>query len=540
MAVTSWAFGMMNLEPRFGYLGLINGLPALVLVGLSLLTFAAFVNWRSEKPSSILAIAQLFLLGIMLWGTVEPIAGSFNVEFDKLGRVDYILRTGHWNAVVDVYQNWPGLFILGAMINMAIGSEVISVATLKYVPLFSQFFMLLAFYMIVSKITKDPGRRWASCWLFLLGLNFIGFVPQMFGALLLFLCLWLILEISNGANQLNSVPYSIALIVLIAVLPSVHYLSALAVTLVLTVLCITRRLRIVPWLALDAMFVAGWTIFATYPYFRETLPSFVDHIFRVDVYVQGGLGGKLGAGAHRTVLLWQLAQAVCYVAFAGLGIWFARTRKWTKFDVSLLLAAVGPIVLGIALGAAYGIELGFRIFLFMLPPLAIFAAELVRQQRVAALGLLAFVVALGPSFFVNNYGVGQVGYTSPSYLSSLSFFTNKVDRGKALTFGQTFWGCVKNIESVGPAVDLTGRDVGGQMQRLALPAESDINEFILQQAVSQYPRYVPISGTDRALLSWKYGDAKLLDGIITSLDTGGLYDEIYVNNDSRIYINKLP
>jgi hypothetical protein len=286
------------------------------------------------------------------------------------------------------------------------------------------------------------------------------------------------------------------------------------------------------------MFVACWTIYVTYPYFQQALPNFIDRALRVDIYVQSGIGSKIGVGPHRTVLLLQLAEAACYLIFAGLGIWLAVFRRdWTKFHSTLLLIAGGPLIVGALVGAAYGVELAFRIFLFVLPTLAILAAQLVIGKRIATLVLCVLLLALGPWFFVTNFGVGRVGYFPPSFVASLSFFSNEVNAGKALTFGQSSWGSVKNIESVGQPVDLTGRDIGAQLQPLVLPKESDIEAYILEQGTFEYPRYIPISSNDKELLAWKYGKGDLLDDISAFLDTGRIFNLIYTNGDSRIYAN---
>ena len=82
-AIVLWLLSNINLGLHFGYLGLINGLPLLLLIAVLLLTVAAILNWKTDEPSDTLAILQLVILGIMLWGTVLSFAGSFNVEFDK-------------------------------------------------------------------------------------------------------------------------------------------------------------------------------------------------------------------------------------------------------------------------------------------------------------------------------------------------------------------------------------------------------------------------------------------------------------------------
>lgn len=177
-------------------LGLVSVLPWGAYAALVLLSISFFIVQAQSAYSERLAALQVVLLVLMLYGipSLTQEVARFGASWKHVGVIDMILRTGNVDPALDAYNNWPGFFILGALITKTAGLSS-AIPLLGWAPVAFNLLFLLPVRMLMLAATPDRRVVWLGVWFFYLA-NWVGqdyFSPQAFGYLLALVTLGILL-----------------------------------------------------------------------------------------------------------------------------------------------------------------------------------------------------------------------------------------------------------------------------------------------------------------------------------------------------------
>ena len=110
---------------------------------------------------------------------------AFNVVWRHAGVTDYVMTTGRVNPDIDAYFNWPGFFILAALVTRTAGLDS-ALGLSGWAPVAFELLYLPALVVISRAFTADRRLAWVAVWLFYVT-NWVGqdyLSPQAMGYLL--------------------------------------------------------------------------------------------------------------------------------------------------------------------------------------------------------------------------------------------------------------------------------------------------------------------------------------------------------------------
>ena len=110
---------------------------------------------------------------------------AFNVVWRHAGVTDYVMTTGTVNPDIDAYFNWPGFFILAALVTRTAGLDS-ALGLSGWAPVVFELLYLPALVVISRAFTADRRLAWVAVWLFYMT-NWVGqdyLSPQAMGYLL--------------------------------------------------------------------------------------------------------------------------------------------------------------------------------------------------------------------------------------------------------------------------------------------------------------------------------------------------------------------
>jgi hypothetical protein len=505
VAVGLWVVSLGAIDPRaMTDLGLLSVLPASFFVALLVLmiSFAALVHRRPERR--LLLGAHLLALIAFLHATPTIVYGTlrYSWAWKHVGIVDYIQRHGSVATdihALDVYHNWPGFFALDSLLTELAGlDDTLAFAT--WAPVFFNVLILGAVLFVFSALTRDRRVIWLGGWMFLITC-WVGqdyFSPQAFAFFLYLVVIGIVLHWlprfarPAKAEQQRPKPWAglgerssddvmraamVGLVVLLlAAIAASHALTAVMITVVLTVLvlfdiCGVRSLPVVA-LALTAV----WDFVFAIDYVEGRAATLSEKIRLPWVTTESSLTdvAQLSQGQ---VLVSSVARAlvvgIAALALAGaLRQWRSRSRSLSRPAVVLALA---PLLL--FLSGDYDGEILFRIYLFALPFLAFLAGHAVlasakargRPWRTtiasAAVGLV-FLTA----FLVAYYGKEHQYYFTPAEVSAARYVYTHAPSGALLIEGtHNYPAQFKNYERL-DYVNISREPTASRGRLLAHPA----------------------------------------------------------------------
>ncbi len=503
VAVGLWVVSLGAIDPRaMTDLGLISVLPVSFFAALLVLTisFAVLVHRRPER--SLLLAAHLLALIAFLHATPTIVYGTlrYSWAWKHVGIVDYIQRHGSVTTdihALDVYHNWPGFFALDSLlIDVAGLDDTLEFAT--WAPVFFNVLNLGAVLFVFCSLTRDRRAIWLGGWLFLITC-WVGqdyFSPQAFAFFLYLIVIGIVLKwlprFTRPANaeQHRSKPWAgrgerssqdamraamVGLtVLLLAAIAASHALTAVMVTLALTVLvlCHICGVRSLPIVALAL--TAAWDFVFALDYVDGRAATLSEKIRLPWVTTESSLteiaqlsqGQVLVAGVARALVV-----GVAVLALAG------ALRQWRSRGLNrpAVVLALAPLLL--FLSGDYDGEILFRIYLFALPFLtflaghAVLAAAKARghtwRPTIATAAVGSVVLA---AFLVAYYGKEHQYYFTPDEVSAARYVYTHASPGALLIEGtHNYPAQFKNYERL-DYVTIAREPIASRRRVLAHPA----------------------------------------------------------------------
>ncbi len=241
--------------------------------------------------------------------------------------------------------------------------------------------------------------------------------------------------------------YAVTLVLAAAIAVS-HQLTPFMLIAALGGLLATRRLRSRSLFVAVTVISVGWILIWGLPFLHQKLPAVLQtlgHPFdnTTATFI------NLSVASHDQVVVATVDRALT-AALCGLaliGAWAAwRSARWHRWQPAACLAVTPALALVVS---SYGTEVVFRVFLFGLPFLALFAATVLaprptgtrgrRSLRWAA-GLLV-VLALTACFFVSYDGKERMNYMPPSEVAAMQRLYSLAPAGSLMigATGNTPW-----------------------------------------------------------------------------------------------------
>ena len=395
-------------------LGLVSVLPWSTWLAFGLLTAGFITCWRRTDEVTWPLVVHVLLLIVMLYGLPglvihEP---SGPIVFRHAGITENLIRTRTVNTKIDAYFSWPGFFMgLATLVKLGGVSSALSFATWATVA-FNLLF-LPPLLLLTRALTRDPRLVWGSVWIFYAA-NWIEqdyLAPQAFGYLCYLTILGLLLtylrprqaDLGEGGRfarrvravlrvRAADVPapatsrWTAAAVVTLVVLAytatvASHQLTPFAILIGVAVLvalgqCTARGLPL-----LMAVILALWDIFVAHGYISGHFGQLVSGFGDITNATSANITARIsGSAQHLSVIRERLLLSGGLWLLALLGA-IRRFRAGHADHAAAALCLAPLLLFGMQ---AYGGEMVLRIYFFMLPFTAFFAAAGLLPDRTPA------------------------------------------------------------------------------------------------------------------------------------------------------------
>ncbi len=435
--------------------GLVSVLPVVywAAVGLLTVSFWWWVRWRRASPALLAGhvvalIAFMHATPAILYGTTR-----YSWSYKHVGIVDYIVtHHGVDRAMPNLtaYQDWPGFFGLNALFVSGSGTAS-ALSYTVWAPFVNELLLLAPLVLILRSFTANRTVVWAAVWLFYLG-NWIGqdyFSPQAFAYVLYLTAVAVVLRwflrlppaartrwaylrqrrgepaamVTSGgaivepyARPSSAAMYAVVVVVATTIAVS-HQLTPFMLITALGGLLVTRRLRSRSLLVVVTAISVGWILIWGLPFLHQQLPAVIQTIGHPYDNTSASLANLSVASPDQVVVAYfDRALTLSLFGLALIGAWYAwRSARWRRWQPAACLIVTPVLAL---FASSYGTEVAFRVFLFGLPFVALFAASVLaprptgtrRRRNIRWVVGFAVVSALTVSFFFAYYGKERQNY----------------------------------------------------------------------------------------------------------------------------------
>jgi hypothetical protein len=576
-ALLLWIIALQNVNlTSMGDLGLVTVLPASFYAALTVLTVSfAIQAYRQQN----LALIFLHIVGLILviHGTPQILYGTirYSWAWKHIGIIDYIQRNGSVDPTIsylNVYQNWPGFFSFGALINELAGVDSARVYA-GWAPVFFNVLDLGPLVLIFRSFTRDRRLIFTGVWFFYIG-NWIGqdyFSPQAMAYFLYLVILAIVLrwlrltrlptreQIKRWTkfDRLAAVIHKFLLRTVASGTPDLTISrgqrAGLTAILILIFLVITTSHQLTPFMAISAL--VALALFLVFKGWRLALLFIVLTVtwivYMATAYLSGNLsmivhtiGSLLGNLSGNLVNLHSSSQAQVLIAFMdrgltafmiGLALLGILTRlRHDTWDVPAALLMVSPLPMLAA--NAYGGEILFRVYLFSLPFLAFFAAALFYPKISSGHSFSAAIVIyisliMLAGFVFAYYGKENMNYFPPQEVEASDYLHQIAPPGSLIMDGTTNWPFLyKNYEEYS-YLTISNFDKKGQQKLLNDPLDS------ISTIMSDYPSaYFVLNRSQFAEENLTYVlPPGTLEHIQALLMSSPRFKVIYQNQDAVIF-----
>ena len=445
--------------------GLLSILPLQFYLALGVLTLSFSLTLCAPRPVAWLLGAHLVLFVVIIHGTPALAYGTLRYAWawKHVGIVDYILRYGVVDRTIhtlNVYHNWPGFFAASALFARAMGLDhPLSLARLAaWAPVFFNLLNLGALYILFRELLGMSRRVWLALWLVMIS-SWVAqdyFSPQASGLFFHLIALavvarWFAWREGPSLPLLHKDAFTpktviaalLILMGLFAVIASSHQLTPIITVLSLGALVFFTRNRAFGLPILMAIITVTWTVYGAAPFFQTEVEELVTSFGKLSENVEGTLINL--STLSRAQQLVSLAGRVLTLCVWGLALWgvVRHVYRWRKrSDWGLITLAGAPFLL--LAGNAYGGEILFRVYLFVLPFMGLWIASLIFSgepsaskpagwRRGVATALLSSLLLSG--FCVTYYGKDQQFYFSPAEVSAAQAMYRAAPKGSLIVEG---------------------------------------------------------------------------------------------------------
>lgn len=413
-SVLLWCASLGRIDLRaMDDTGLISVLPLSAVGAFILLTigFSLALQHRARRGVLAAYVIALLLMGYGMTSLVgEALRGA--VVWRHLGVTDALLRLGGPDPAIDAYFNWPGFFMLLALVETVAGPESLTVLS-RWAPVGFNMLFLGPLVLILRSLTVDRGLVWLTCWLFLVS-NWINqdyLAPQalaFFYYLVLVAVLLRWFPADEGAEHglgRDRAVLLVLVVLLYGVIVASHQLTPYTALLAVCLLVVTRRCSARGLPLLMGLLAVSWLLFMAVPYLKGHFDVLTAEVGNVSSAVGRNVGERVqGSPGHLLVVRTRLVSTAALWGLAGVG----AIRLWRnrQLDARIVLLALAPFPLLVA--QPYGGEMLLRVYLFSLPFASLLAAAALLPgpgRRWWSTPLLAGIltVMLG-GFLVSRYG----------------------------------------------------------------------------------------------------------------------------------------
>jgi hypothetical protein len=496
----SWLGGVRLINSTsMGDLGIVSLLPLWTLAGVAALAVCFGLALDGGRGPTWLLAALMATGIVLLYGLTAMIESEprFNPVWRHAGYVDYVLRHGGTNTLIDAYYSWPGFFLVLAFLFTVAGlhdsPSLLSIA--NWAPLFFNVCYALTLYLIFSALTEDRRVKWLALWIFFVN-NWFGqdyLAPQAMAfelyLVIVAMVLWW-LRVSSpwppailrffASQRLAPALDRRRLVLLVPVLAAFtaavisHPLTPLFIISSVTLLVVFAGVR--PWWLPLSMLVVlvGWDAVMTRDYLAGHSSELTDAFHGVTGKVNQNVGSHLiGSPDHVFVVTMRVLMTALLWAMALLGAVRAIAARTASLPASLL--AVAPLPLFLV--QSYGGEMLIRIEFFCLPFVSLLAAELLTWSRsgrwrtllnTTAVSLACVVMLLG--FLVTRFGNERQDYYTPAEVQASEQLYQMAPAGSLLVWAPTPPVRYREVEKytyyeLGPN-ELDAHDLGSLENRL--------------------------------------------------------------------------
>lgn len=467
-----WTLSLQQVDiARMNDLGLVSVLPASTFLILLALNLSFCMALFRQKAPGWLLLAHVVALVVMLYGVTSIVeeAPRFSTTYKHVGVVEYIQRNGVLATRINAYFNWPGFFILNALLAET-GAFPSALDLTGWASTLFNLLYLGPLFLLIQTFTGDRRLIWLSIWFFYLT-NWIGqdtFAPQALNYFLFLLVLAILLRwfktswadavwvyrgtsslIRRGVAWINrlllnrdvepvtSEPYQRAVLfvfmfLILVFMVSSHQLTpfALLSSLIPLVLFKQTHLRSLP--VLLGVLTIAWMLFMARDFLAGHSHLVLGGLGEVDQAVSANVINRFsGSPEHIFIVRLRVVMSGLFWLLACLG--GVRRLLHGRLDLAPAILALAPFPLLFA--ALYGGEMILRVYFFSLPAMAFFAAALFfpEQQQEApwikkALVFLTALVLLA-GFQFTRYGNERMDYFTPEEIEAMDYLYSVAEPG---------------------------------------------------------------------------------------------------------------
>ena len=425
--------------------GIVSTLPYSYWISVALLTGGFCYSIQNTRIGSLIKFSYLIGLVLLLHGTPSYVYETMRYPWawKHLGIVDYIQRHHAVDLAapfLSVYHNWPGLFIVTAVIADTFHLKSVELADwAKYTPPVLTFLYALILIPLYQRLTNDTRVVYAAIWFFVTG-NWVGqdyFSPQGFCFLFFLIVVTICVgplrnmattnlpsgsfvaaiqersaalstrapEFSSGTiTQLQRSIFNVIVLLLVMAITATHQLTPFALIFTLAALAAVGRISI--WYCIFATFAEmAWLLYFAAPFVEIKLAS------QLRTFGEG-----ISAASQNLVSMSQMNRGQQWVVIIGRSLTLA-------IGLIAIIGGIRRLSLGFRDGVAIALvlstfplfltryegEILFRVYLFASPFLALFVAMTFFPNlksgmswiTVSAFGISAYLAATA-FLFANN------------------------------------------------------------------------------------------------------------------------------------------
>lgn len=462
--VVVWALSLPSIDLyHLDDYGLTKQLPVTWYAALGCAALgAALVTMVPRHPSGWLIAAFVGVVALILYGTLPLLAEQphYAWVYKHIGVTRLITDTGRIDPSIDIYNRWPGMFALSAMLGSLAGrTNPINYAA--WAELFYAIANMLLIAAIVRSVTRDVRAAGGAALLFLVA-NWVGqgyYSPQALAFLLSLAALYIILrhlssELGRGGELViklvakivrrpqlpDFVPHgtpwppgaAIAIVLALdAIVVMSHQLTPYIVIIELAALVVLGPVRY-RWLILATLALTVAYLLPNLGYVDSNFGFFTSfdpfnnarHSSLYDIEPLQGKTFNAQAGRVLTFALW-LSAAIGALTLARKGL--------ARRALPLAILATAPFA--IIFGQNYGGEASLRIMLFTSPWCAALAAWAIASvRRPAVRGALLGVLAVGcaAAFVPAYFGAEEINTIPKGQIEASEYFYDHATEGSVL------------------------------------------------------------------------------------------------------------
>ena len=476
LSIVLFSFGVGGVQlGRIDRWGLLPALPVMFYAGFATLIVSIIWVLNSRKLSSPRLFVHLAVLLVMIAGTpalAYPVP-RYPWLYKHIGVVQYLNLHGAVNQGVDIYQNWPGFFVLIALFDRAAGAS----SPIRFAAWSETVVMLiscLALYTAARQLRMTARERWIGLFIFVIAswVDQVYFSPQAFAYVLSLTVLALVLcwyqhndsarwvvrlqeragfivrklrspaatdEHPHAAQplQVGGAPPAwlgiAVMFVIYGVLVFVHQLSPYIVALQVSALTIFGRVR-PKWLMFVMWALAIGYLLPRFSYVSKAyglLNSFGNFFSNTQttataVHRPYDLGVRVAAYA---------ADAITVLVWSGALVGVFRRLRAGRPTMVLSVLAFSPLITFFLTN--YGGEAEYRVYFFSVPWVSLLAASAFASEKTGRGVRSAFafsaVFAMFAALILPAYlGDDEIYVIPASEVSAANYFYSHAQPGSAL------------------------------------------------------------------------------------------------------------